>query len=242
MSYIGTKEFLLEVQKGNVAGHSFVQKFAENSDIDRSEEDIWDGGGDHEFYPTSAQSMEILSSDSNDASAGTGLRTVKILGLDNNWDLQEETKTLNGTNTVNLVNTYIRMYRMIGITSGSGEKNAGDITCRIQSAGVTAAIIKAGNNQTLMCQYTIPNGVTGYLYSGYATISKGDDADISFWVKPYEEIFQIKQKINIYQVPYNRSFKVPLRIEAKSDLKITATSSNNNTAVKAGYDLLLVED
>lgn len=233
-------DFLLEVQQGHIDGHNFIQKFAENPDIDKTKEDIWDGGEDYGFYPTSAQAVEVVSSDDNDTSAGTGLRTLKIYGLDNDWNLQEETITLNGTSTVNLVNSYIRIYRMIGLSAGSGEENAGDITCRIQSGGTVAAIIQAGNNQTLMSQFTIPKDKVGYLYSGYATVSKGDDAIVDFWVRPYEEIFQIKMRINIYQTPYNRPFVVPLRIEAMSDLKVTATATNNNTAVSAGYDLLLV--
>ncbi|MEE8423848.1 MAG: hypothetical protein V3S49_04850, partial [Thermodesulfobacteriota bacterium] len=170
------------------------------------------------------------------------LRTVQVFGLDTNFDLQNETVTLNGTTPVNLVNTYIRIYRMIGITAGSGERNAGSITCRIQSGGTTGAIISIGNNQTLMCHYTIPNNYTGYMYSGYATTNKGGDGEVIFWVRPYGEIFQIKQKIDIYQSTYSRPFIVPLRSEAKSDLKVTATTTNNNSNIKVGFDLLLVED
>lgn len=242
MTYITNKDFLLEVQKGNIPGHSFEQKFAENPDIDRIEEDIWDGGGDYGFYPSSAQAMEVLSDDANDTSAGTGLRTVKVYGLDSNFDLQEETATLDGVSVVNLSNAYIRIYRMIGQTAGSGGKNAGEITCRIQGGGTIAAIIKQGNNQTLMSQYTIPNGKSGYLYSGYATINKGGDASVKFWLRPEGGIFQLKQKINIYQSTYIRPFVVPLKLDTKTDVKVTATTTNNNVSVQTGYDLLLVED
>ena len=33
MSYIGNKDFLIEVQKGNVVGHSMVHKFGRNDAV-----------------------------------------------------------------------------------------------------------------------------------------------------------------------------------------------------------------
>lgn len=59
-------EFLLEVQKGNVAGHSIISKFGENPDIDSVFEYVWDGGGTY-VAPTQARLHNIVSDDVDDA-------------------------------------------------------------------------------------------------------------------------------------------------------------------------------
>jgi hypothetical protein len=47
MSYISNKDFLIEVAKGNVAGHAIVNKFGRNPDVDTGTdpEDVWTQGG-----------------------------------------------------------------------------------------------------------------------------------------------------------------------------------------------------
>ncbi len=44
--YTASLTSMLEIAKGNVPGHSTVNKFGRNTDIDTAaKEDIWDGGG-----------------------------------------------------------------------------------------------------------------------------------------------------------------------------------------------------
>ncbi len=70
MSRQFTRDFFLEIAKGDVAGHSAVLKFGENPDIDALSgfEDIWDGGGTY-VPPTQARIHDVVSS--NEADAGT---------------------------------------------------------------------------------------------------------------------------------------------------------------------------
>jgi hypothetical protein len=61
-----TSDFLLEVAKGNVPGHSHINKYGHNESVDTGPEDIWGGGGLYDFYFTSNQTVEAVSTDVDD--------------------------------------------------------------------------------------------------------------------------------------------------------------------------------
>jgi hypothetical protein len=65
---VDVSNFLIEVSKGNVAGHVVMNKFGANPDVNiaTTPEDVWDGGGVYGFLPTTAQLMEMESTDAND--------------------------------------------------------------------------------------------------------------------------------------------------------------------------------
>ena len=52
MSRIGSTDFMLEVAKGNVVGHSQMNKYGHNPEVTTATdpEDVWSGGGLYEFY------------------------------------------------------------------------------------------------------------------------------------------------------------------------------------------------
>lgn len=127
-------------------------------------EDVWDGGGLW-VPPTEARVHNLVSSSANDAAAGTGARTIKIYGLDANYDRQEETITLNGVTPVATTNSYTRIFRMVCQTWGSGQANAGNITATAVTDATVTAQVSTGNNQTLMAIYTVPNGYSLILYT-----------------------------------------------------------------------------
>jgi hypothetical protein len=156
MSRFGSTEYYLEVARGNVEGASIINKFGHNPLVPTTGADIWSGLGLYGFYPTSAEDMEIVSSNGNDTSGGTGARTAIIFGLDGSGLEIDETATLNG-GTVQLNNTYTAVYRVV-------------ITVRISGGGTTAAIVAADDGQTQMTHYTIPAGKTGYFIEGYVAL------------------------------------------------------------------------
>jgi len=168
------KDYYLEVSKGNIAGTSKVNKFGHNPAVTDGD-DVWGGGGVYDFYPTTAQSMEILSTSANDTNAGTGAWTVIVYGLDSNWEEINETVTMNGTTPVALANTYIRMFRGVVLTAGTVETNVGDISVEIVGSATQAIFIGALDGQTQHAIYTTPAGKTSYFLKGYVGIANDDN-------------------------------------------------------------------
>jgi len=120
------EDYMLAVAKGQVTGHSIVHKFGQNNDIGTAKETVWDVGGLYS-YLTSATALKVSSDDANDTSDGTGARTVQIYGLNSDYDEIDETITLNGQTAVNTTKLYLRIYRMVVKTAGSGDEAAGNI-------------------------------------------------------------------------------------------------------------------
>lgn len=70
MTYIGAKDFLLEVAFGNVGGLANYNKFGSNADVDTATtpEDIWSWGGVYTgFTPTAGEAVALNSASGQDA-------------------------------------------------------------------------------------------------------------------------------------------------------------------------------
>lgn len=109
----------------------------------------------------------IKSSSANDASAGTGARTVTIYYVDSTGATSTtETVTLNGTTAVNLVNTnHCFIEKMVVATVGTGGTNAGAITLftGAAGAGTAVAIINTGDGQTYLGHHYVVTGKTCHI-------------------------------------------------------------------------------
>lgn len=239
---LSVDEMFLAIAEGVVTNHSLMLKFGRNPDIDTTEETIWEGGGIYPFQ-SSAVSLEILSASADDASAGTGARTVTLIGLDANHAEQTQTITLNGTNAVAITGTWLRVHRCSVTTAGTGNVNAGLLTVRIAGGGTTLLVIGAGNGQTLMAVYTIPAGYTGYMLAYYASANASPTApysDVKLFTRPAAGVINLKHQQALGPGYFTHRFEAPFRISEKTDIYINAATSVNNTDVCAGFDMILI--
>ena len=252
ISRVGTSEpFELQVSRGQVAYHETQYKFGFNADIDDSLETIWSEGGLYS-YLTSATVLKISSASTDDASAGTGARTITISGLDGDYDEISETVTLNGQTAVNTTNSYLRVFRMVVDTAGSGGQNAGKIyagTGTVTSGVPTNkyGVIDVGDNQTLMALWTVPKGYTAYLHQldiSLNTEVANKFGTAHFVARPEGGVFNVKDKFVLSQYIVNQNFVYPLKYEEKTDLEVRAiaSSSNANLAVSAGLDIIYIQN
>ena len=118
------------------------------------------------------EALEVLSSDTNDTSAGTGARTIKLYVCDNDGTIDSTTVTLNGTTPVALADTSVaRVLDMWCDSYGSGATNAGNIFVR-KVSGVGRMGIAAGDKRAAPGYTTIPSGYIG-LYRGFELCNSG---------------------------------------------------------------------
>ena len=77
--------------------------------------------------PSVATTLNVSSTSTDDDVAGTGARTVKIIGVSSTFELVEETVDLDGTNAVQTNGNYVRLVDFEVATCGSDGQPQGDI-------------------------------------------------------------------------------------------------------------------
>lgn len=256
MSRQFAKDFLIEVAKGNIPGHSIVNKFGHNGAAVTGS-DIWSGGGVYGFYPTTGQSLEVLSSSVEDDPAGVGSNlgtwTICVYGLDANFDLQQEEIELNGTAVVAIPGTWKRIYRIVCLTGGTTGTNVGTITVRIASAGATAGIVAIGDGQTQMAIYTIPNGHTAYFLKGYVSLAndtfQGESGAFQWLLRLNNGVtgqWAVNGSVGLINIGSSHwiyEYGAPAGpLPEKTDLRIKMKTASAAMDSTGGFDLLLVED
>jgi hypothetical protein len=220
----------LSIQRNNVGNFSGVHKFGLNTSVGSGAfETVWDGNNTY-TYPSSSGTATATSSDTDD---NTG--TVKIFGLDSNYDLAEETLTIGGSaGTV----SFIRVFRAVMITANTGNTNVGTITITVSST--TVAQIRAGYGQTLMCVYTIPRKFNGFLMQIDLGSSKDLENEIRFISKEIDNgnVWNTKAFITTRGGFIEKNYVVPIKFTEKTDLELVAKASATSS-VSAGFELIL---
>jgi len=174
MAHFGSKEFYLEIAKGNITGHSKVNKFGRNPTIaSGATEELWSVSTNRTRL-TVAATMEAISTSNADSDSGgsnpasTGARIITIQGLDNNWADASEDITMDGTTaSTATITSFFRINRAFVKTTGTyGVANTGTITIRVSGAGSTQAQWEVGKGQTEMAMFSIPTATKGYIMFG----------------------------------------------------------------------------
>ena len=245
----------IQVARGNITGVEHISKFGKNLDVDTgtTPEDMWTGAA-NPYVPPVAARIHLITGDGNDTSAGTGARTVKIYGLDSNWDKISETVTMNGATGVITTSSFLRIYRAHVVTAGSLETNSGLISAINLTDASVSAQIEAGDGQTFMAIMPIPANKRGYLYSYYITIGRssptavranagvhikeGADASDAAWRKRHQISLALDGTSHI-----QHSWEFPIYVPEKSEIKLSIEEvSASNSTFTGGFALLLVDD
>ena len=259
MSYIGTKDWGVEVSEGNVSGASLVHKFGAAPDFDTGDNEvtIWDGAEDGTTweqmvytYSATADIQYISSENAGDT------ETIEVQGLDTNYDLVTQTKDLTGQTSATLDTALIRIFRMknIGSTDLAGHVFCSTTTAPaggVPTAANIRAMIHVGNNQTEMAVYTVPNGKTAHMrsfYSSTAGASRSAEYSMKLKVRPFGQVFQLKHRwvlIDDTWVSEHHSYREPQSFPAKTDIEITGqvlTAAITGVNLIAGFDMVLIDD
>jgi hypothetical protein len=253
------KDFYIEVAKGNVAGHSAINKFGHSPTAPVATaiapQDVWGGAGLYDYYPTEALAVSIASTDdTEDNVGGDGALTVTVQGLGENWEVVEETVTMTGDTPAPLTQKFIRLYRAFVRTSGADATNAGDIVVHETADDSNVGIfITAGHGQTQQCNYTIPANTTAFFIKGYVGLSVAAQTAKTGtfrWMLRVNafgaggawltqgEVGLINSGNSYWKYKYG----VPAgAILEKTDMKIQLSLSNFIMDIVGGYDLVLVE-
>lgn len=249
----GTSEpFNFQVARSQISYHETIFKFGFNSDIDDALETVWAQGGLYS-YLSSASTLYISSSSTDDDVAGTGARTATVSGLDANYDEVSVTVDLDGQNGVQLgdASNWIRVNRITVNTAGTGGQNAGVLYVGTEASptlGVPTnkyATVAIGDNQTLMALWTVPRNYEAYLLQTDVTVATTQNnkyCTCTVLARPHGEVFQVKDKFVKAESSHHQEYSIPLKFDEKTDIEIRAIgdSSGANIAISAALDIVYV--
>lgn len=243
---------LIRIANGQIDGfgHEVRHVFGYNGDVDSAaEETIWTYGGLY-THLTEPTTLTLSSSSASDTSAGTGARTVYLLGINGTGAEFSETLTLNGQTAVSTVHQYTEIQSMTVLSVGSGGYNAGQLYLGTGTvtAGVPANVyghVAIGENQSLMGHITVPAGYTGYLVSGSVSTGAtqaGKNIICRLKYRSAEGVTSTSAIVNLATNTADFDFKYPIQIPAGACVSATAKSSIDNELVSSYFQILFIKD
>ena len=246
-------DIYLDAARGK-SGYSYWHGFGCTLNATTTASLIWCEGGAY-TYLSAADYLICASDDTNDDGASTGARTIQIYGMDSNYDLQNETITLDGFNAVTTTNQYLRIFRGIVRSAGSSGYNEGKICFLPDAAGntFTAAgvptttatkllCVKTTTSHTRMGLYTIPNSYTGYLVQAFGSSNNNQEATFSIWTRPTGEVWQSKGDYRNYRNVWSYNPVIPIPLAAKTDIEMRGLASASGADLSCGFTLLLINE
>jgi len=203
--------------------------------------DVGEMGIDIIPLPTTALTMSIVGN-AADTAAGAGAQVIEIHGLDGNWNEVNETIIMNGVAAVTTVYQYIRINQAHVIRAGANGIATGPIL--ISNGATEYYRIGAGSNTSQQALFTIPQGKTGYITSW---TSGAAGKDTRFILRITSDIYNssLLPVFNTHDICVSssgttvRSFNIPIKCPAKSDIKISCNTTLAGGIASASFRLWL---
>ena len=254
MSRQFTQDFLIEVQKGNVAGHSMVHKFGRN---DAVADEVWE----HisllsraTTFRSSAATMRVKAGGNGaDTAAGAGAREVTIQGIDSDLnETSEAIATAGAGASAATSKSFWRIHRAwVSSVGVYGAANTAAITIEDSGGAGDMIQIGAGEGQTQYTGWTTPAGKTAYLLSVHVTVDSNKTADIRIFSR---ENFNdttapmSSKRLKLYwdgiQTPgfIYKPYGPELKLNALTDFWVEAEGDGSATQVSCDFELLVVDN
>ena len=223
-----------------------VHKFGMNLAVTAGD-DIWDGEAAYTGWAASPFVAEVVSSSAADDVGQNNAHTIRVFGLDANFDPQAADVTLNGEGVVDITGlTWRRIFRAYITSSGSGQTNAGNITIRIDDAGATIAMITAGYGQTEMAIYTIPRGYTGMLFTSDVEV-KGESvatvtATAHLDTNQNGQGWRTRHVYDVVNGASQHEYIGGMKLPEKTDIRFRVSSRSKAAPMSAEFCMICLKD
>lgn len=221
-------------------------KFGYNNDVDTGTEIVASWGG--MFDPlTTASTLSIVSSSTDDDDGGIGANSLIVYGVDENRETLTEVITMNGTTPVITTSTWLGVNRMSIYISGTNKVNVGTIDCfDTNSPPAQQGQIPAGNGSTQALIYYTPVNSTSLfswmLLKANKLSSSSPNVNFKMWV--YSAISNSKYLVFQYSMDTAVENHIELKptepfIVGESSVSwVEATTDRNNTLVSGRFSLI----
>lgn len=252
MSYLGSKDFLIEVAKGNVAGHALVHKFGRDDAVENGVFEHVSLLSTATTFLAAATTVRVKAGgNAADTAAGNGARGVTIVGIDDTLAEITETVATAGASASSATSaSFWRVYRAYVSAVGTyGVANTAAITIEVSAGGTDLIMIATEEGQTQYAGYTVPTAKSAYLLSVLLTADAAKAADFKLLHRgPFNDVSAPMAPIRIQNywdgVLGTHRFHPdgPVKYEALTDIWVEAEGGGANTEVSAEMELLIVDD
>lgn len=216
-----------------------VESHGKNEAVGANYEPVWLKTGAITFF-TIASALTIVSDsvedDGDKTPAGTGLWTLRIRGLDDNFNPIVEDKTLDGTTAVTTTKEFRRVNEVKALTAAGGGVAIGNIT--IDNGTDVIAYIPVGYNVALQAIYTVPATKTLRITDIYCSEDQNKETDLAVY---YTEEGSDKPKLLKTEILYilkdqkSLHFEEGLKFREKTDVELQVKSAAGAGVVVAGF-------
>ena len=239
---IYARDYWADIVDGLVPGEELVSVNARNPQLIAGTAGLVTDMGGIDDFATAGETWEMVVSNAADTAAGTGAQEVTLYYMDDVYERQTLVIATSGVGTTVLAPTdMFRFFELETSAAGSGSENAGDITIQVSGGGTVRGLMTATFNRSFHGAYTIPVGFSGKLITSFLSVKKGKDVTMAIQTTRGDNgIYRLELPSDTYQAGIGLSPKAPLgpRPE-KTDLRIVALDSANNTAVNVFLQLHL---
>ncbi len=251
------EEFFFQVAKGTVPGHTYFHKFGKGN-VGTTMVPV--ASSLKYPTPTTATTLEVVSTDADDTSAGAGARTVTIQGLDGNWDLITQTVAMNGLTPVPFPTDMMRVFRWWVATSGVYATSAlgshqGTITIQTSPGAVlwfNGTVDPYPKGQSEIAGYSVPDGFTAYIFLHNIAVDSTKAVDIIFVRRlnadtiaaPFSPMRAVTEYVSVTGALQPGAKNIPINsgFPARTDLLWLGKVASGTASISILYDVLLVAD
>ena len=243
-------DYFEQLSLGNIPERFSFYKFGRMKTVINKRVPMWDGNVNY-IFPTTADTITITSSvPASDNPTGVGAQSVKIFGLDENFDLIDEIIALGATG----LKKFIRVFRMQVYESGTTSfpydalnigNNVGILTATHGGTEEAVAIILPEIGQTLMAMFTVPKGYTVLLWDAETGIGKGQEATGLLMTRDNTRTkapWLTKGIRDMFENTVGNDFKAPVAYTEKTDIVFAILGTVNNNNVSGALQMELVKN
>lgn len=210
-NYLWDEQFNLNVARGKVRGAKVINIFGFNAATTTNMRALWELANTTAYvFPSAAVNMTVTSDAADDG------KTLKIFGLDANYEEIEELVTLNNATPPVTTLAFFRINNVVMISA----TNTANIT--IANGGVTYARIDAGRSTNQASIYTVPAGCEFYLYRIDAFMNDASAAKPGLFRNQVS--FSNGRVLRVADTPYLNQMNIkrdfPFKYDEKTDIQL----------------------
>jgi len=252
-SNTGFFDYGTEMALGRSPTREVVHKFGANHTVGNSVVDIWIESGIY-VWLQAVVTLEAISDSVNDTLAGSGARTIRVEGLDANWDVITEDIDMNGTSaTTSTSQSFIRINRAFVLTCGTySDSNDGIITIRTSGAGAVQLSIHVdegfGVGQSQVARYSIPRGKQILVHSTHMWTDNTQPATIWALMREGANIVsapftprRLLIEFSGMTAPEDLMIVTPFKATEYTDVFFQAIAGAGSTAVSIDFEFVQID-